>query len=130
MRKTGKALAKANRHAWAHAGVGGCIVASAYLNGYANSLHSPHPWTGAILGAFVPTLVFILARVAGLQWRAGRRGLAQITAGSGGLLLLLSVWHCALSLAILTGSHIALALPMAIAVDCGLVACELETVLG
>ena len=45
---------------------------------------------------------------------------------SGVALLLLSVWHCSQSIALLTGSPVALAL--AVAIDCGLVACEVALI--
>jgi hypothetical protein len=37
---------------------------------------------------------------------------------------LLSVWHCATSISLLTGSPLLLALPMAVAIDVGFVCCE------
>lgn len=125
-----KELATADRHKWAHVGVYMCVIMSSGLNGYANALHSPVVLAGWALGIMIPCLIFVLARVAGMQWRAKRIGLARLTAGAGLGLLTLSVWHCATSLALLTGSHILLALPMAVAIDCGLVACELDIVLG
>ena len=43
-------------------------------------------------------------------------------------MLLLSVWHCSESIALLTGSPVWLALPMSVAIDCGLVACEVALI--
>jgi hypothetical protein len=53
---------------------------------------------------------------------------ARFAGCSGAALLLLSVWHCSQSIALLTGSPVALALPMAVAIDCGLVACEVALI--
>lgn len=110
---------------WAGAGVGLSLVLSAVLNGFAFSQHAPSPAAGWLLGVTVPALVLILSRVAGGSHRAGRIGVSRCAAGSGAGLLLLSVWHCAESIALLTGGPVALAVPMALAVDGGLVACEL-----
>ncbi len=44
--------------------------------------------------------------------------------------LLLSVWHCTEALALLTGAPIILAMLLAVGIDCGLVACEVATVVG
>lgn len=109
-----------------------CVTMSAGLNAYANSMHATIPVAGAALGIMIPCLVFVLCKVAGMQYRMGgiARKLAYFTAGVGASLLALSVWHCACSLALLTGSHIMLALPLAIAIDGGLVACELDIVLA
>jgi hypothetical protein len=125
-------------HAWSHTGVYVCVITSALLNGYANSLHATIAIAGWMLGIMIPLLVLILSKVAGMQHR--RRAslrvnkrvimLAYVTAAVGACLLVLSVWHCACSLALLTGSHITMALPMAVAIDCGLVACELDIVLA
>lgn len=125
-------------HAWSHMGVYVCVVTSALLNGYANSLHATIPAAGWMLGIMIPLLVLILSKVAGMQHR--RRAvirvhksaypLAYMTAAVGGCLLTLSVWHCACSLALLTGSHITMALPMAVAIDCGLVCCELDIIMS
>lgn len=135
---TSKATATKGSHTWAHAGVYVCVVTSAGLNGYANSMHATVPAAGWMLGIMIPCLVLILSKVAGMQHRrraclrANKRvlPLAYITGSVGGCLLVLSVWHCACSLSLLTGSHIMLSLPMAIAIDCGLVCCELDVILG
>lgn len=131
----------ASRQTWAHIGVYTSVALSALLNGYSNSTHAPKDsvgvWVCAIgLGVVVPFIVFVLAKVAGSQWRdAGtgwtqRRVLALITAGVGGVLLALSVRHCADAIYLLTGMSWNQALMLAIAIDCGLVACELEVVTG
>ena len=112
---------------WAYAGVGLMAVMSMYLNGYANAQHATVEWAGWAMGFAVPTIILLVARVAGLKYKAGKLMAAKCGAGVIGMLLLLSVWHCATSIAALTGSHIVLALPMAVAIDCGLVYCEYAT---
>ena len=98
---------------------------SAGLNGYANAQHSPVAWAGWLMGLAVPVIVLTLAKVAGEKCRAGQRRVGGLAGASGAALLFLSVWHCANSIALLTGSPLALAMPMAVAIDCGLVACEI-----
>jgi hypothetical protein len=101
---------------------------SAGLNGYANAQHSPVAWPGWLMGLAVPVIVLTLAKVAGEKWRAGQRRVGGLAGASGVALLFLSVWHCANSIALLTGSPLALAMPMAVAIDCGLVACEIALI--
>ena len=116
---------------WAVFGVALTGILSAGLNGYANSQHATIPWAGWLLGIAVPVLVLTLAKVAGERWRGqGKHDMAVATfaAASGAALLLLSVWHCATSIALLTGAPAILALPQAIAIDCGLVACEVALI--
>jgi hypothetical protein len=60
-----------------------------------------------------------------LLWKRGQHRLAYLTGGTGAGLLLLLVWHCATSISLLTGSPLLLAAPMAIAIDCGFVGCEI-----
>jgi hypothetical protein len=115
-------------HRWASTGVYLTLGMSALLNGYANAQHSPVAAAGWIMGFATPALVLILSRVASLQYRKRRRNLAAFTGATCVGLLALSVWHCATAVSLLTGTHLALAVPMAIAIDCGLVACELATV--
>jgi hypothetical protein len=125
-------------HGWSHAGVTLCVGASAWLNGYANAMHAPNIIPAWGLGIMIPCLVFILCKVAAKQHRKNAcikvRGrkimLAAITACVGGCLLALSVHHCACSLAVMTGSPLMLAYMFAIAIDCGLVVCEIDIVLG
>lgn len=117
---------------WAHAGVALMAGMSAYLNGYANSLHASNWIMGATTGALIPAIMIILARVAAKQYKRHYRRLSYFTAGSGLGLLVLSIRHCALSLALLTSGNISWyefiwALPMAITIDAGLVACEIAT---
>jgi hypothetical protein len=110
----------ATRYA-ALAGVALTSLMSAALNGYCYSTHAPSPLAGWALGISVPILILILGRVAG-----GTKGTKRwASALSGASLLLLSVSHCAESISAITGSSLALAIPLAIAIDCGLVSCEL-----
>lgn len=109
---------------WAYAGVILMAVMSAGLNGYANSQEATVEWAGWAMGIAIPALVLILARVAGLRYRRGQHRLALAGAFAGGSLLILSVWHCATSISLITGSHIMMAVPMAVAIDAGLVYCE------
>ena len=113
---------------WATFGVGFMLVLSAALNGYANAQHSPVAWAGWLMGLAVPVIVLTLAKVAGEKYRAGQKPVAWAAGGSGVALLFLSVWHCSESIAMLTGGSLGLAVPMAIAVDCGLVACEVALI--
>ena len=128
-RARGKAAAgRASVTRWASFGVGLMLVLSAALNGFANAQHAPVAWAGWAMGVAVPVIVLVLAKVAGEKYRSGQKPVARFAAASGVALLLLSVWHCSQSIALLTGSPVALALPMAVAIDCGLVACEVALV--
>ena len=113
---------------WAVFGVAFMSALSAGLNGYANAQHAPLPFAGWLMGLSVPLIVLVLAKVSGEKWRAGQRGVAWAAGGSGVALLFLSVWHCSQSIALLTGSGLILAVPMAVAIDCGLVACEIAII--
>lgn len=109
-------------------GVALCGILSAALNGYQHSLHSPEVYAGWALGIAVPVLVLILGRVSGGCWRRGHNAVAWSAALSGVALLALSVYHCSEAIAILTGSPLALAVPLAVAIDCGLVSCEIAVI--
>jgi hypothetical protein len=78
----------------------------------------------------IPGLILVFSRVAALCYGRGWRRLAYAGAGATLAVLLLSVQHCAGSIARLTGEHIVLAGLMALAIDAGLVVCELATVGG
>lgn len=112
-------------HRHALAGVVLMAVMSGGLNGYAHSLHATVTWAGWVLGLLIPAIILILGKVAGTLWHRGRTKLAHVTAGAGVGLLTLSVWHCTTSIALLTGSPLLLAAPMAVAIDLGFVCCEL-----
>jgi hypothetical protein len=111
---------------YAYSGVALMAVLSALLNGHANSLGATIPWAGWAMGLVIPAIILLLAKVAGLLYKRGPgfRRLAYLTGGTGTGLLLLSVWHCATSISLLTGSPLLLALPMAVAIDVGFVCCE------
>ena len=111
--------------AYATAGVVLMAVLSAGLNGYAHAQAASVTWAGWALGLVIPAIILLLSKVAGTLHRRGRLPLAYATAAAGVGLLVLSVWHCSTSIALLTGSPLALAVPMAIAIDLGFVCCEL-----
>jgi Na+/proline symporter len=115
---------------YAYTGVAVMSLLSAGLNGYANSLHATIPWAGWGMGVVIPAIILILGKVGGLLWKRGHHHLAYLTAGSGVGLLVLSVWHCATSISLLTGSPLILAMPMAIAIDAGFVCCELAALVA
>lgn len=112
---------------WAMGGVVLMSVLSAGLNGYDHSLHAPAAWAGWLMGVMIPVIILVLGTVAGKAWNRGAKGLAYATAGAGVGLLALSIWHCSVAIAALTGSPVWLAVPMAIAIDIGFVACKMAT---
>ncbi len=59
-----------------------------------------------------------------------RQRIAIAVGSVGCFVLLLSVWHCTEALTTLTGSPVALAALLAIGIDCGMVACEMATIIG
>lgn len=109
---------------YATAGVIVMALMSAVLNGYANAQHASIEWAGWAMGVVIPAIILILGKVAGLLLKRGQQRGAYWTGGIGIGLLFLSVWHVATSIAAVTGSPLLLALPMAVAIDCGFVACE------
>lgn len=114
--------------AWSYAGVGLTLTASAGLNGLAFAECAPLPWQGWGLGIAIPVMLLVFARVSALLWGQGRRGLAYCGGMACLSMLLLSVQHCACSISRLTGEHVGLAALMALAIDAGLVVCELATI--
>lgn len=129
-RKTAAVPSKPDHlYGYAMAGVGLMAVLSALLNGYANAQHAEIAWAGWGMGLVIPAIILILGKVASLLHKRRQKRAAYITGGVGVGLLLLSVWHCATSIAALTGSPIMLALPMAVAIDCGFVCCEVAALL-
>jgi len=115
---------------WSHVGVITTALLSAVLNAYANYQTASVPAFGVILGVCIPWIVFVLCKVGGKQFRQGHRRRAYFTAFAAGCLLLLSIHHCTASIAMLTGMEASEWGPylMAIAIDVGLVACEVATV--
>lgn len=123
-------VAKANTATvrWATFGVSFTLVLSAVLNGYANAQHAPLAFAGWLMGLSIPVIVLTLAKVASEKYRDGQRAVSYFAGGSGVALLLLSVYHCSQSIAVLTGGGLFLAVPLAVAVDAGLVAMEIALV--
>jgi len=115
-------------HQWALSGVIVMAVLSSLLNGFANSQHAEIYWAAWAMGLVIPLIVFILGKVAGLLWKRGNAKLAYAVGGTGVCLLFLSVFHCSQSICLLTGSQWFLGLPLAIAIDCGLVTCEIAAI--
>lgn len=113
-----------NLKRWALTGVVLMAVLSALLNGYANAQHATVYWAGWGMGLVIPCIVLVIFKVAGLIYKRGHKRAAAVVGVIGAGLLFLSVWHCSISIAALTGSELYLAVPMAVAIDCGLVACE------
>ncbi len=110
------------------AGVCLTSVLSAALNGYCYSQHSPSPIGGWVLGVSIPAIILILGKVAGTSFKKSRWWVGAAAAISGIALLALSVVHCAESIALITGSGMAMSIPLAIAIDCGLVSCEMAII--
>lgn len=123
-----KAKANVSTVRWATFGVVFMCILSAGLNGYANAQYSPVAFLGWVMGISIPIIVLTLAKVAGEKYRDGQRSVAYLAGGSGIALLFLSVYHCSASIAALTGSPLGLALPLSIAVDVGLIACEIALI--
>lgn len=113
---------------WAYAGVVLTLALSAWLNGLAFSKHAEVSWHGWVLGLLIPVLILVFSRVGGILWACGNRARAYVAGGACGSMLVLSVQHCAVSIAALTGEPVLLAALMALAIDAGLVICELSTV--
>lgn len=114
-------------HRWASAYIILSMLMSAGLNGYANAEFARPElkvWAWG-MGIMIPVLVLILSRVAGLLYKSKARRLAYLGGAVAGTLLTLSVWHCASSIALLTGSNMGLALAFAVGIDVGLVTCEI-----
>ncbi len=113
---------------WAKVGIGGTLVLSAGLNGLAFAESASIPALGWVLGITIPALVLVLSRVAAGAWNARRKLPAGMAATACVGILALSIQHLAQSIAAITGEHWFLAGLMAVAIDVGLVACELVTV--
>ena len=109
---------------YAYAGVAVMSILSAVLNGYDHAQHAPNATAGWLIGIVIPLIILILGKVAGVAHKRGAAALALTTAAAGVGLLALSVYHCTLSIATLTGSPGWLALPMAVAIDVGFICCE------
>jgi hypothetical protein len=120
-----------NLSRWATGYVSLAAVMSMVLNSMANGHHAQdgHILMAYAMGALIPVLVLLLGRVAGLLYRRNKTQLAYSVGGIGVVLLMLSVFHCTESIGLLTGSNWFLAAALAIGIDCGLVACEVVSVI-
>lgn len=114
-------------HEWCHWGVVSLTGLSAVLNAYHAWGHSPVPALGAAISATIPVIALLLARVAAGSRRYSKP-LSNSCAGVAGILLLLSVYHCGDAIASLVGCSLWLGLPLALAIDAGLVLCKVGTV--
>jgi hypothetical protein len=123
----GKKVTQDSLHAWAKWGGWGLLGLSGLLNGYANALQSPHPLAAWGMGLVIPAIVLLGSHMAGGSHRRKAGKLAGLFASGAIGLLVLSVWHCAESIALITGQPLWLAMPMAVAIDVVLVGCELAT---
>lgn len=113
---------------WSYVGVGTTLSLSAWLNGLAFEERASSAAAGWVLGLMVPILVLVFARVSALLWGRGQRWLAGVGGCAVLSILALSVQHLAGSISRLTGEAGWTAALMAVAVDAGLVVCELATV--
>ena len=116
---------------WSHIGIITTALLSAGLNAYANFQTASIPWLGAAIGVSIPWLIYILCKVGGEQNARGHVKRARFTGVAALALLGLSIHHCARSIALLTCGTSDLTWEhwaMAIAIDAGLVACELATI--
>jgi hypothetical protein len=117
---------------WAHAYAALAIVLSACLNGYAAAADAASvsgKVVGALLGASVPVLVWLLAQAAAYTYRAGWTRFALLPGAVACVLLVLSVTHCAAAFAALTGTGWLLSVCLAVGIDCGLVSSEAVAIL-
>lgn len=114
-------------HRFAYAGIALNASLSAFLNGMANASHADQPILGWMIGVTIPAILLVLGKIAGTSWKMGYTRFSYGMAITGSFLLFLSVFHCASSLASLTGSHWLISLPMAIAIDVGFLGCEIAS---
>lgn len=114
-------------HRFAYVGIGLNASLSAFLNGMANASHADIPLLGWAIGITIPAILLVLGKIAGTSWKMGYQRFSIGMAITGSFLLFLSVFHCASSLASLTGSHWLISLPMAIAIDVGFLGCEIAS---
>lgn len=117
--------------AWGTGYIVGSGLISCGLNALANGQHAPVHLTipAYLLGTAIPAGCLALGKVASTLWVRNARQLAYVVGGIASVLLSLSVYHCTESIAMLTGSPIALAAGMAIAIDAGMVGCEVALTL-
>jgi len=120
---------------WGTRYVAAAVVLSSGLNAWANVDMCGSDYVLAcaaagMLGAVIPGLVWMLGKIAGHAYRAGRRGLAASVGAAGVALLVLSIWHCAHAIALLTGGGLVLSGLLAVGIDYGLVASEVASVMA
>ena len=121
--------------AWGHRYVWTACVLSSGLNAWANvdmcgSENVLACGAAGVLGAVVPGLAWMLSKIAGHAYRAGRRRMAGAVGAAAVALLVLSVWHCAHAIALLTGGGVVLSGLLAVGIDYGLVASEVSAVMA
>lgn len=126
--KTAKTVKANDVRGWATFGVVFMLVLSAVLNGYANAQHAPVALLGWLMGLSVPVIVLVLSKVAGEKYNAAQAGVAWLAGAPAVGILFLSVYHCSQSISLITGSGMLLAVPMAVAIDCGLIALEIALI--
>jgi hypothetical protein len=139
-RKARKGKARPATHAdnlrrWATSGIGLTLGLSAVLDAYAYVGALAERTAGLVagvvlLGIAIPPLVLIFSEVAGILFHRRQRSLAYATGGASLGLLVLSIWHCSTAIAGLTSSPTYLAMPLAVAVDAGLVCCKLAVLVA
>ncbi len=114
--------------------VAACVLSSG-LNAWANvdmcgSENVVAMGAAGILGAVVPGLAWMLSKIAGHAYRAQRRHMSMFVGAAAVALLVLSVWHCAHAIALLTGGGVVLSGLLAVGIDYGLVASEVSSVMA
>lgn len=114
--------------------VAACVLSSG-LNAWANvdmcgSTGVLACTAAAALGAVVPGLVWMLGHISGHAYLAGRRWHSVAVGAAAVALLVLSIWHCAHAIALLTGGGLVLSGLLAIGIDYGLVASEVASVMA
>lgn len=109
---------------WALAGVVTMASMSAGLNGMAFGEHASNPAIGWGLGIAITACIVILGKVASNWYRHGHRAGGKLVGAIGAVVLALSVYDVAHSIAAITGEPLILATALAIGIDAGFVMCE------
>ena len=120
---------------WGSRYVAAAVVLSSGLNAWANvdlcgSENVLACSAAGVLGAVVPGLVWMLGKIAGHAHRANKTLVSGSVGAAGVVLLILSIWHCAHAIALLTGGGILLSGLLAVGIDYGLVASEVASVMA
>lgn len=121
--------------AWSERFVVPAIILSAALNGWASVLNceSENQITqsaAGLVGALIPGFVWVAFKGSGWAFKAEYWKCGLATGLAGVALLLLSLWHCAESIAYLTGSGWWMGLLMAVGIDYGLVSSEVAAIVA